>query len=101
MTRFSKVFGGLVLGASLTLAAVAPALAMSLDEARSQGLICEATDGLIRATGGGGDVQALVNSTNAQRMQVYQASASKEGVPVVQIQAVSGEQLRQKYKPCN
>ncbi len=82
------------------LSGVAPAFAVSLDQARAAGQVCEAPDGLLRATGGGGDVQSLVSQVNAERMQIYQQSAQKEGVPIAQIQAVSGAKLRGRYTPC-
>ncbi|MGB0695134.1 MAG: DUF1318 domain-containing protein [Rhodospirillaceae bacterium] len=99
--RLFAAFAPLALGLVALLAIPAsPAHAISLNEARSAGLVCEGPDGLIRKTGGGGDVDALVNATNAQRMAVYQNSASSEGVPVNQIQAVSGAKLRQSHRPC-
>lgn len=94
--------GGVLLALAVVLAApfALPAFAMSLNEARSQGAVCETTDGLLRATGGSGDVSKLVSDTNAQRMQSYRTEAQKQGVPVADVQAISGAQLRARYTPC-
>lgn len=93
--------GGALLALTLLAALFThPAFAISLNEARSQGSVCETPDGLVKATGGGADVAKLVADTNAQRMQNYQGEARKQGVSVTDVQAISGTQLRSRYTPC-
>ncbi|MBE1236970.1 DUF1318 domain-containing protein [Phaeovibrio sulfidiphilus] len=86
--------------ASLGLALPGPAWALSLQDARSRGAVCETTDGLVRATTQSPEVSALVSETNARRMQAYKAEAARHGVPVSEIQGVSATQLRDRHAPC-
>jgi uncharacterized protein YdbL (DUF1318 family) len=97
MKKTLLVFG---LSLGLTSGLVGMAQASALDDARAKGFVCEAANGLLKATGGGGDIKNLVKATNSKRMKLYQDTASKEGVPVTQIQAVSGAKLQKKYPAC-
>ena len=69
--------------------------AITVDAAKQQGLVGEQTDGLLGAVTAtpSADVSALVSSTNAARMEKYNAIAAKNGTPVDQIQAVAGQKL--------
>lgn len=84
----------LALAATLLSASVAFA-ALSLDAAKAQGLVGEQPNGMIGAVSdtASPDVKALVDSTNAARLQRYQGIAAKEGTPVEQVEAVAGEKL--------
>ncbi|HYD19143.1 MAG TPA: YdbL family protein [Patescibacteria group bacterium] len=68
---------------------------LTVDAAKSQGLVGEKPDGLlgIVTASPSADVQALVNSTNSQRMDKYNGIAAKNAAPVDQIQAVAGQKL--------
>jgi uncharacterized protein YdbL (DUF1318 family) len=90
MTRkFILALAAIVLSGSVAFAA------LSLDAAKAQGLVGEQPNGMIGAVDAGAspDVKALVDSTNAARLQRYQTIAAKEGTPVEQVEAVAGEKL--------
>lgn len=79
----------------LLLAVAAPAMADPLDDARAAGQIGERPDGYVSAVNPGapGDIQALVQSTNAKRLKAYQDIAAKQGVPVEQVGALTAEKI--------
>jgi uncharacterized protein YdbL (DUF1318 family) len=87
--KFTLALAATVLSASVAFAA------LSLDAAKTQGLVGEQPNGMIGAVDAGAspDVKALVDSTNAARLQRYQDIATKEGTPVEQVEAVAGEKL--------
>jgi Uncharacterized protein conserved in bacteria len=72
------------------------ALALTLDEAKAQGLIGEKVDGYVAAVTNNpsAEVQALVNSTNEGRRQVYADLAKKNGITIEQVGILSAEKLR-------
>jgi hypothetical protein len=82
---------GLLLGLSANLA-----LALTLGEAKSQGLVGEKVDGFIAAVTANpsAEVQALITSTNDGRRKVYADLAKQNGIPVDQVGIVSAEKLR-------
>jgi uncharacterized protein len=67
--------------------------ALTVEAAKSDGLIGEQTNGLlgIVAPNSSPELTALVDKTNAGRLTVYQSTASKTGTPLDQVQAVAGE----------
>jgi uncharacterized protein YdbL (DUF1318 family) len=73
--------------------------ALNIDAAKQDGLVGERPDGLIGAVSGSAEVDALVNSVNAQRMAKYNQIAQKNGTPVAQVQAVAGQSLIAKTPP--
>lgn len=85
------------LALTLALASLVPAqaFAMDLSSAKKAGYVGEKSDGLIGAVQAGSspEVQALITETNAGRMAVYTDTASKQGVPVSQVQALAAEKL--------
>lgn len=88
----------------LAISNVAYAQSISLEEAKLQGLVGERPDGLIGAVtvgpaGLAADIQALISKVNAGRMQVYQETASKQGVPVSQVQGIAAQKLIQSTAP--
>lgn len=85
----------LVLALLLMLAAL-PAQAMSLSEARSQGLIGETPQGYVAPVGTpSAEVRALVNEINAARRAEYQSIAKRTGATLPQVEAVTGQRLYQ------
>ena len=72
-----------------------PAFALTLDEARTQGLVGERPDGLIAAvpSTASTDIAALVAEINKARLDSYKQLAAKDGVPVEAVQAIAGEKL--------
>lgn len=84
----------------VSLAASSLALALTLDEAKAQGLVGEKVDGYIGAVvaSPNAEVQALITSTNDGRRQVYADLAKRNNISVDQVGAVSAEKLRANAK---
>lgn len=73
-----------------------PALAETLDGARTKGLVGERPDGYIGPVGTpSADIQALINNINEQRRTKYEQIAKQKGVPVEQIGALTAEKIIQ------
>jgi uncharacterized protein YdbL (DUF1318 family) len=74
--------------------------ALSLDAAKSQGLVGERPDGMLGVVSASSpDVQALVENTNAERLAKYQSIAAKNGTAVDQVQALAGKKLVESTPP--
>lgn len=85
---------------TVMVVAIPLAFAMTVESAKQQGIVGERTDGLLGiVSGGGGDVQTLVNTTNAERLAKYKGIAEKRGTPLDQVQAVAGKKLIEKAAP--
>ncbi|MCA1973303.1 MAG: YdbL family protein, partial [Caenispirillum sp.] len=82
-----------LVGLVVAVAAVSPAAALDLDQARAQGLVGERFDGLVAPVKPGGEVDALVARINAERMEEYRRIAQQRGVPVTEVQKLVGQQL--------
>ncbi|MBM3515562.1 MAG: DUF1318 domain-containing protein [Alphaproteobacteria bacterium] len=84
----------------LVAAAATPAFALTLDEARGQGLIGERPDGLVGAVAASpsAEVKALVDSVNTARLASYKDVAQKNGTPLDAVQMIAGEKQVQKAK---
>lgn len=97
--RIKSVLGGLLMALALVFAV--PAMADSLDDARAAGLVGERPDGLVApiSPGAPANIQSLVQSINAQRMEGYQQIATQKGVPVEQIGAITAEKIIAKLRP--
>lgn len=79
----------------------APASAMDLVQAKTQGLIGEQPDGLVGIVTppGSADIQALVRSVNDGRMASYRDIAAKQGASVGGVQNLAGRTLVEKTPP--
>lgn len=88
----------LLLAVFLMAGSIPPALAQdSLDAAKAAGVVGERPDGLVAIVRGGtGDLKALVDRVNSQRMKRYQEIAKANGTSLQQVQAVAGKQLIEK-----
>jgi uncharacterized protein YdbL (DUF1318 family) len=85
----------LILALLLMLAAM-PAQALSLSEARSQGLIGETPQGYVAPVGApSAEVRELVNKINSARRAEYQVIAGKTGSSLQQVEAVTGQRIYQ------
>lgn len=81
-------FTALVLSAGMAVAG------LTVDSAKQQGLVGERTDGTLGIVAGATpEVNALVSSTNQERMEKYNAIAAKNGTGVAQVQALAGKKL--------
>ncbi len=78
----------------------APVWALSLDDARNQGLVGERSNGYlgIVVSNPAADVKALVADINQKRKQAYQESASSAGVELQIIELRIGQRLLQKLE---
>ncbi len=75
----------------------APALAQSLDQLRTSGVVGERFDGYAEARGGAsGQVRALVNRVNAKRRRLYQQRAAGQRVSAGQVGRVFAQQIMQR-----
>ena len=86
--RFLAAFA--MLGAILI---VSPAAALTLDQARAQGLVGEQPDGYVGIVQDGPGVRELVSTVNAERRAHYQGIAQQNGVPIQAVEQQAGQQL--------
>ncbi|GAA5525656.1 hypothetical protein Maes01_02228 [Microbulbifer aestuariivivens] len=86
----------LILGLAISL----PALAITLDNARSQGLVGEANSGYIAIVDQpSAELEKLVNEVNSKRKQEYAAIAKRNGIDIAQVAARAAEKLETRVKP--
>jgi uncharacterized protein YdbL (DUF1318 family) len=78
-------------GLALSLLLALPALALELGEAKSRGLAGETYSGYLAAVKPSGDVNALVESINAQRKAHYQQIAKKNGISLQAVEVRAGK----------
>lgn len=85
------------LTAFLTFAAVAvlagQAWAMTLDQARSAGLVGEKRDGYVAVIGSDSGAQTLVNDVNARRRQEYEKISRQNGQPVSVVAKLAADHI--------
>lgn len=84
-------------GLLFSLLLPALAWAISLDEAKSKGLVGEEPSGYLGVvqSGAPGDVTSLVASVNSQRRDKYSEIAKKNGTPLAAVEALAGEKAIQ------
>jgi uncharacterized protein YdbL (DUF1318 family) len=82
----------------VTLFISSMALAITLDEAKSQGLVGEKVDGYVAAViaNPSAEVQELILTTNDGRRQVYGELAQRNNITIEAVGIVSAEKLREK-----
>ncbi|WP_440053943.1 YdbL family protein [Pseudoalteromonas sp. T1lg65] len=73
--------------------------AMSLDEAKSRGLVGENTSGYVAVVSGGAEVQQLVDEVNTKRKAKYQELAKKNGISLAQVEALAAKKAYTKTEP--
>ena len=71
------------------------AMAASLVDLKSDGVVGERTDGLIGivVSNPQSDVKSMVNQINDDRMDKYRSIATKNGIALNKVQALAGEKL--------
>jgi len=81
--------------AALLILLATPAFALSLDEAKAQGLIGEQSSGYLGIVTGSpsADVKALVQDINSQRKALYIEKAKEAGVELKIMELRTGERL--------
>lgn len=79
---------------------VSPANAITLGEARTQGLVGEKPNGLLGAvsSNASGEISTLVQSINEARLNSYRQLATKDNAPLEAVQAIAGEKLTGKAR---
>ena len=85
-----------------SLVAVQPLLALTLDEAKSKGLVGEKSNGYVGPVSpGSGEAQALTNEVNQKRRQAYEEIARRNGTSISAVEALAGEKAVANTKPGN
>jgi len=69
------------------------AMALTLDEARQQGLVGETLSGYIAVVTQNADAQALVDRINQGRQQQYQALALRNNMTAAEVGRIAGQKL--------
>lgn len=86
----------LIIGLAIAL----PALAITLDAARSQGLVGEANSGYIAVVDQSSpELERLINEVNSKRKREYAAIAKRNGIDIAQVAARAAEKLEARLKP--
>ncbi len=77
------------------LVPLSPAAALSLDEAKAQGLVGEQPNGYIGAVPGQSNAAAaaLVDQINAKRRAAYQSVADSNGTTLKSVEVLAGQKL--------
>ena len=82
------------------LAALGPAFALSLDEAKSKGLVGEKANGYLGVVSPGSqEVQTLANEVNQKRREAYPEIAARNRTPLETVEMLAGEKAVQNTKP--
>jgi len=81
-------------------AAVAPAFAMSVEEAKTKGLVGEKANGYLGVVNPGSqEAQSLTNEVNKKRRQAYEDIATRNRTHLDAVEALAGEKAIQNTKP--
>ena len=84
----------------LYLAAVAPAFAMSVEEAKTKGLVGEKANGYLGVVNQGSqEAQSVTNEVNKKRRQAYEDIAARNRTQLDAVEALAGEKAIQNTKP--
>ena len=75
-------------------------LALSLEEAKTRGLVGEKRNGYLGAVNPSSqEAQVVVNEINQKRRQAYEEIASRNKTPLATVEALAGEKAIQNTKP--
>ena len=76
--------------------------ALTLEEAKSNGLVGEKSNGYLgTVAAGASDAQTLVNDVNQKRRQAYEDIAKRNGTSLTSVETLAGEKAIQSTKPGN
>ncbi len=79
-----------------------PVFALSLEEAKTKGLVGENSTGYLGAVNpANSEAQALAEEINKKRRQAYQDIARRDGASVSTVESLAGEKAIEKTKPGN
>ncbi|MBT8421308.1 MAG: YdbL family protein [Gammaproteobacteria bacterium] len=76
----------------------APLFALSLADAKSQGLVGETSSGYIDARGSKGAVQSLVTSVNAKRRARYKEISARNGTSLDAVEKLAAKKLIERVR---
>ena len=86
----------------LWTAVASSAFALSLDEAKANGLVGEKPNGYLGAVNpSNAEAQALIKDVNQKRRQAYEDIAKRNGTNVQAVKTLAGEKAIQNTKPGN
>ncbi|MBU2893345.1 YdbL family protein [Colwellia sp. D2M02] len=97
-TAFKKLVSKLALAVGV-LGITFSAWAISLDQAKQQGLVGEMSNGYLGVVVSNDDVEALVANVNKKRKGIYIKLARKNNITVQQVTALAGEKAITKTQP--
>lgn len=90
----------LIGAALLWAAAIGSAFGLSLEEAKTKGLVGERANGYLGVViPGSQEAQALAADVNEKRRQAYQDIAARNKTPLHNVEALAGEKAIQNTKP--
>ena len=80
-----------------------PSWALTLDEAKTQGVVGEQPNGYLGVVqpGGSAEVQALVNDVNQKRRQMYEDIARRNSTKLDAVEMLAGKTAIDNTKPGN
>jgi uncharacterized protein YdbL (DUF1318 family) len=84
---------------AVLMLAAAPALALDLHEARTQGIVGETPSGYVAAIKTSPDVQAFVDEINAKRKAEYARISKENNQPVDVVARIAAEKIISKLEP--
>ncbi len=80
--------------------AASPVSALSLDEAKAQGLVGERIDGYLGAVHTShAETRALIADVNRKRREAYEDIAKRNRTPLTSVESLAGEKAIQNTKP--
>lgn len=85
----------------LLCVAALPAWAMSLDEAKTRGLVGEQTSGYLGIVSPPGDreLRDLVENVNLRRKDEYERIAARNGIDIEQVEKLAGKRAIERSSP--
>ena len=86
---------------AMLLLTTSSVFALSLDEAKQQGVVGEQPDGYLGARSDDGAVKALVSEINSKRKELYLQIAAKNNTPVGAVEALAGAKAIDKTEKGN
>ena len=96
----NRHLGWVVGSVILCLAAVAPAFAMSVEEAKTKGLVGEKANGYLGVLAPDSqEAESLTNEVNKKRRQAYEDIAARNRTQLDAVEALAGEKAIQNTKP--
>lgn len=86
----------LTIAAFLSLFITAQAFALSLDEAKSKGLVGETPSGYLEVVQSNAEASSLAHEVNSKRREHYQEIAKKNGTPLKAVEELAGKKAIEK-----